>query len=203
MKLYYAETLHGRKACAVARHLDADLEFVLVDLARVEHHSPDFERLNPNRKIPVLVEGDRSFWESNAIMCRLAQLMGSPLWPDGLPQAEVIRWLSWDAVQFTRFGGELYFENLIKPHVGLGAPDKSLVRAAQDAFRASASVLEGVLGERDWVTGPELSIADFALGSALPYAGAAQIPLQQFPQISRWYGQLSELEAWRDPFPPR
>lgn len=48
MRLYYAETLCPRLACAVARHLGSPVEFVPVDLARGEHKAPPFLVLNPN-----------------------------------------------------------------------------------------------------------------------------------------------------------
>lgn len=59
MKLHYAETLNPRKACAVARHLEAPVEFVRVDLGKGEHTSPAFKALNPNAKVPVLeIDGE-------------------------------------------------------------------------------------------------------------------------------------------------
>ena len=81
MKLYYAEVLNPQKACAVARHLNSPVEFVAVDLARGEQRQPDFLAINPNGKVPALTDGDRSLWESNAIMAYLAEKAGSDLWP--------------------------------------------------------------------------------------------------------------------------
>ena len=203
MRLYYAETLAPRKACAVARYLNAEVQFVFVDLARGEHRSSDFTRLNPNNKVPVLVEGDRCLWEANAIMCHLAQSVRSPLWPSGHEQSEVIRWLSWDAAQLSRFGGELYFQYLIKPHLGLGPADAVVVSEAQQDFRRSAAVLDTILADRQWVVGDQLTIADFALSSTLPYALEAKIPFSEFSHVNRWHSQLCGLEGWRNPFPFR
>lgn len=53
-KLYYCETLNPRKACAAARFLQADVDFVRVDLASGEQRSAEFLALNPNGKVPVL-----------------------------------------------------------------------------------------------------------------------------------------------------
>ena len=72
MKLYYFETINGQKACAVAKYLDAPVEYVRVDLSKGEHKAPGYLAINPNGKIPALVDGETNLWESSAIMCYLA-----------------------------------------------------------------------------------------------------------------------------------
>ena len=64
MKLYYAETLNPRKACAVAKYLKADVDFVHVDLARGENRTPEFLALNPNGKVPAIEHDGHRIWES-------------------------------------------------------------------------------------------------------------------------------------------
>lgn len=201
MKLYYAETLNPQKACAVAKYLNSPVEFVHVDLGRGEHRAPAFLALNPNGKVPVLDTGSGSVWESNAIMCYLARAAGSDLWPGDDRQIEVIRWLSWDANHFTRHAGTLYFEHVIKPMFGLGTTDQAAVEEATGFFRRFAAVLDDHLKDRAWLVGDTLTVADFAVGITLPYAEKARIPLAAFPAIERWHGRLSELPAWREPFP--
>jgi hypothetical protein len=57
MKLYYFETPNAGKACAVARYLNAPVEFVRVDLTKGEHRTPAFLAINPNGKMPALEDG--------------------------------------------------------------------------------------------------------------------------------------------------
>jgi glutathione S-transferase len=64
-------------------------------------------------------------------------------------------------------------------------------------------VLDDHLKGRAYVVGDALTIADFAVGITLPYAEDARIPLAEFPEIERWHRRLSELPAWREPFPAR
>lgn len=204
MKFYYAETLNPRKACAVARHLGLPVAYVAVDLAKGEQRRPDFLALNPNGRVAVLAEeGGRTLWESNAIMCRLAQIAGNDLWPrEPDAQIEVLRWLSWDMAHFTRHGGTLYFEHIIKPFLGMKL-DPAAVETATGFFRTSAAVLESHLEGRRYLLGDRLTVADFAAAVTLPYAAPAKIPLDDFPAIQRWHGRLCELEAWREPWPKR
>lgn len=201
MKLYWYDTVNPRKACAVAKYLESPVEYVRVDLARGEHRTPEYLTLNPNGKVPVLVDGTRVLWESTAIMCHLAARSDSDLWPQDDCQTEVIRWLSWDLAQFYRAGGTLYFEYLIKPRFRLGDPDPAAIKHAIHDWRRLAAILDDHLRERQWLVGHSVSIADFAVAAFLPYAEGAHIPLQAFPAVQRWHARLNELEAWRDPFP--
>ena len=90
MQLYYSQTPNPRKACAVARHCGADVEYIHVDLAKGEHKQPAYLAINPNGKTPALADGDLHFWEAHAIMAYVAYKAGSDLWPsDPVAQIEV------------------------------------------------------------------------------------------------------------------
>lgn len=202
MKLYYFETLNPRKACAVARYLETPVEYVRVDLGKGENRTPEFLALNPNGKVPVLDTGKGTIWESNAIICHLARAAGSDLWPDDAGrQVEIVRWLGWNAEHFSRHAGSLYFEHVIKPHFGIGAPDPALVEEASGFVGRFGQVLNDHLAGRRWLVGDGLTVADFAVAIALPYAKEARIPVEGFPEILRWHAQLEALPAWREPFP--
>lgn len=200
MKLYYCETLNPRKACAVARYLNSPVEFIRVDLGRGESKTPEFLAMNPNGKVPVLQDRGRSLWESNAIMCYLSDAAESDLWPHDARQIDVLRWLSWDAHHFTRHAGTLYFEHIIKHQFGMGKSDAAAVEEATRYFKIYARTLNDHLGGRKFLVGDALSVADFAVANSLPYADAAKLPLDEFPEIQRWHARLGELPAWREPF---
>jgi glutathione S-transferase len=113
-----------------------------------------------------------------------------------------MRWLSWDAQHFTRHAGTLYFQNIIKPALGMGDADRAAVDEATGFFKRFAAVLNDHLNGRSYLVGDAtLTVADFAVAVTLPYAEGARIPLTEFPEIVRWHDRLNELDAWREPFP--
>ncbi|WP_370156680.1 glutathione S-transferase family protein [Ferrovibrio sp.] len=202
MKLYYDETLNPRKACAAARYLGSPVEFVRVHLGKGEHTTPAFLAMNPNGKVPVLQTATGALWESNAIICRLAQIAGSDLWPaDSDRQIEIVRWLCWDGQHFSRHGGNLYFEHVIRPKFGLGEPDAKAVDEAIGYMHRFLAVLDAHLEGRDYIVANQLSVADFAVGVSLPYAEQARIPLAGYANVRRWHDRLCALPDWLDPFP--
>lgn len=201
MKLYWFDTVNPRKACAVAKYLQSPVEYTHVDLGRGAHKMPGYLALNPNGKVPTLVDGARVLWEAAAIMCHLATRADSDLWPRDDRQIEVIRWLSWDLAHFYRSGGTLYFEHIIKPRFGLGDTDPTEVKRATDEWRRLAAIMDDHLHDRRWLVGRSITVADFAVAAMLPYAERARIPLDEFPAMRRWHERLNELDAWREPFP--
>lgn len=202
MDLYYFESPNGRKPCAIANLLGLPVTYHRVDLANGEQKAPEFLAINPNGRIPALVDGDVRLWESHAIMVYLAQKAGSTLWPsDPAAQVEVIRWLQWDTAHFSRHAARLLWENWAKPTFGMGAPDPVEVEDAKAFFTQFAAVLEQHLRDRTYVVGDGLTVADFAIASFLPTAAEAGISLDAFPNIQRWHDNLMLIPAWREPWP--
>lgn len=202
MKLYYSDVLSPRKACALTKYLQLPVEYVYLHLEQREHRSPEYLAMNPNGKVPTLVDGGEVLWEADAILCHLALRAQSALWPqDARSQIEVVRWFSWDLQHFTQAAGTLYFEHIVKPRFGIGEPDALAVSEAQQDFRRFAGVLDTHLQDRRWLVGNDLSVADFAVAVSLPYAAQTAIPVQEFAHVQAWHDRLCEREAWREPFP--
>lgn len=201
MKLYYCDTLAPRKVCSFARHVGAPVEFIYLRFEKGEHKTPAYLALNPNGKAPTLVQGEKVTWEADAILCELAQAAAPDYLPDADQQIELIKWFSWNSQHFSRWGGELYFQYLIKPRFGLGPIDQAAVEDATGSFRACAAVLNDHLKGRKWILGDRPTIADFSVAVPLPYAEPAHLPLDGFTEIQRWHDQLNEFAGWREPWP--
>jgi glutathione S-transferase len=206
MELYYYEVSNPRKACAVAKHLHLPVEFVHVDLGANEQHRPEYLAINPNAKVPTLVDGNNTVWESSAIMMYLAQQANSDLWPtDRVAQVQVVQWLSWDAAHFSRHAGTLFFEHVVKQRFGIGAPDPAEVDSALESVRRFGAVLDRHLEGRSFVVNDRLSIADFSLAGQISLPGEATmahyVPQGEFRQIERWVEALARIPAWKSPWP--
>ncbi|TDK22711.1 hypothetical protein E2F46_13195 [Luteimonas aestuarii] len=97
--LYYSHNLNPRVAVAVGRYLRAPLDYVRVDPMGRDREA--FRPINPNTRVPVLVEPSRSLWETDAIALRLATLLDERFWP-AERREEVLQWVSWGGHHFTR-----------------------------------------------------------------------------------------------------
>jgi glutathione S-transferase len=197
------------KVLALANHLKLDFETRIVDLFKGDQLKPEYAALNPNKRMPVLEDDGFVLWESNAILFYLAAKSGDrTLWPADLKgQADVLRWMTWEAAHWTPACIPLAYERVVKGMAGGGGPDLAVIEKALPEFHRVAAILNDHLKGRNWLTGANLTIADFAVGSVMAMAEPAQYPMANYGEINRWYGALAAMPAWRKalvaPPPPR
>lgn len=204
MKLYYhPNSPNCVDVLAAANQLGIPLETELVELTKGAQRNPAYLKINPNGKVPALVDGDFILWESNVIMQYLASKKpGSSLWPaDDNIRADICRWQFWQASQWNRGTGILVWENLIKRFLNLGAPDPAKIQEGTDLFHTSASVLDNHLKGREYLVGKNLTLADFSVAAMLVYAGPGRYPLENYPEIRAWYGRIAVLDSWKKALP--
>jgi len=188
------------KVLAVANHLDLPYEIELVDLTKGAQKTPEFTALNPNQRIPVLVEDDYVLWESNAIMQYLAlKKPTSGLLPlDEASRIDVTRWQFWDAAHWDAACAIYIFEYLVKPLIrGIPEPDAANLARGDENFHRAAKILDAQLKGRKFVTQDRLTLADFSLAAPLHLAAAAHLPLEPYAEIQRWYQDLGALPSWQ------
>ena len=206
MKIYWFKAQAPQRVLALARHLGIDAEFIEVDMMGGGLRLPEYASLNPNMKAPTLVDGDVVLWESSAIMAYLCIKVGSDMWPATNPaeQVEVLRWLSWNDSHWAPQVAYFYFELIVKPTFGIGAPDLDVLRGPTllESLDRYARVLDAHLNERDFVACDRLTIADFQLASMAMYWRDTQMPLPPHTNIVRWLDTLQRIPAWADPWPP-
>lgn len=199
MKLFFSRNPNPRLAVAVARHVDANVEFEFAS-PFAPGQADRFRPLNPNLSLPILVDSGASLWEADAIACRLSRDAHSNFWRTDDDEPEMIRWLSWGKENFTRACDIVHFERGTKQRYGLGPIDPAQVAKGLERFRTAAAVLEVEISERKWLVGELVSYADFRMATFLPFNDVARLPLDEYPAVCRWYRQLEEIDAWRDPF---
>lgn len=199
MKLYYSHNLNPRVAVAVARYLGSPVQFIR---ARPFHpaHMEAFRKINPNTRVPVLVEEKRTLWETDAIACRLSELAGSDFWRTGAETADMIMWISWGTHHLTRAADPVYFERVVRPQFSERVMDPSELEEPLREFRQHAAILDAYLADREWLVGGRISYADFRVATSLPFAARAGLPLDEFPSVKRWHERLWALSAWSAPF---
>jgi glutathione S-transferase len=184
--------------------LDVPVTLKLVDLAKGEQRTPEYRRLNPNGKVPTLVDGDLALWESHAIMTYLAdKTPGNALYPQQLEKrADVNRWLYWSSAHYVPPIGTLNFENMLKPQFGMGEPDAARVKQAEADLRLYAGILDRHLESRQWVANGAMSLADISLACPLMSTVPAKLPVQDFKHVQAWLSRVQSLDAWKRTNPP-
>ncbi len=131
MKLYTnLFSPNARKVHAVANELGIELETQTVDLRGGEQRTPEYLTLNPNGKVPTLVDGDTVLWESNAIMCYLAGKGDTDLWPKTAKRYDILRWMFWESNHLSNALNRLFFQKFFSGD----NPDQALIELATKDF---------------------------------------------------------------------
>jgi glutathione S-transferase len=206
MKLYIVPgSTNCRKAQAVAKHLDIDMDVAVLNFEKGDLKQPEFLAINPNGKVPVLVDGDFTLWESNPITQYLAESRpGNTLYPaDPGARIEIHRWQFWETAHYNRWLGVVAFETILRPLFNLGEPNTAAVEEARGFIARFAPVLEAQLTRGPFVTGETLTLADFSVGSFGGLIGGLDIDLDGFPKIRDWYARLDQIPAWAETVPPQ
>ena len=187
------------KVLCFAHHIGIDYELKFVDLTQGAQSRPEFAALNLNKRAPVLEEDGFSLWESNAIIHYLAvKKPDAGLLPqDERGRADVLRWMFWESTTWDPACATLVYERFVKAAFGRGAPDPAEVEKGLGRFHQAAAVLDAHLKNSRFVCGAQLTVADFALGADLIMTVPAQLPLEDYAEIRRWYAALAELPAWK------
>ena len=201
MRLYYhpASTC-SRRVLMAAHHLKINVDLVLVDLFKGGQNTPEFLKLNPNHRVPVLEMDGFVLWESYAIMQYLADMTpGQAIYPiEPHSRADVNRWLFWCGQYFMPGISILNWENSIKSMAGIGPADPIEVARGEQLLTEAAKVLDVHLGHREWICDTGLSLADFAIAAPLADQHRAKFPVTDLPNLQRWFMQVQALDSWEE-----
>ncbi len=197
MKLYNANlSPNALRVRAVANELGIDLDIITVDLRKGENKTASYLAMNPNGKVPVLVDGDFVLWESRAINGYLASLKGK-LYPQNAKHRAVVdQWTYWHAVHLGPTTQRVVFERFLKKMFGMGEPDEKAIEPSLKELAQFLPILDANLADKDWVAG-ELSIADFAVASTFVYRKGARITLDDTPHIAAWLARIEARPSWQ------
>ena len=201
MQLYvFPPSPNSLRCQVIANQLGIELELIPLDLAGGAQMSDEFIALNPNHKIPTLVDGDFVLWESTAIMIYLCHKNpGSSLIPEDIRErSQAVQWMSWNTAHWGPTCGIFIFEIMVKKILNIGDPDPAQLARGQEEFARFGKVLNNHLKGRDTLVGSSVTLADHTVASWLVHAGGAGLPLEDYAEITRWSGEILGSAAWQE-----
>ncbi|KVF54212.1 glutathione S-transferase [Burkholderia cepacia] len=188
MKLYGFAGTRSQRALWGLKELDADFEFVSVNLLQGEHKRPEFLRLNPAGKVPVLVDGDLVIPESAAIVLYLAdKYTEKALLPvDPALRAQAYRWVMFAVTELEQPLWRITRHSFLYPPEKRSPAD---IELARDDFRTMAAILDKHLEGREFIVGDTLTVADCVTAYLIDWAGECNL-IESFPQLRAYLERL-------------
>lgn len=148
--------------------------------------------LNPNRMVPVLLDGDAVLWESNTICRYLCNRHGDGalLPPDALARARVEQWMDWQATELNTTW-RYAFMALVR--ASPAHQDPAQIAAGIDAWNRHIGLLDGHLAQgMPWVAGDAFSLADIVLGLSVNRWRMTPMARPDCAHVAQWVERLSE-----------
>lgn len=191
----YGDSLSGNcyKIKLLLNILSIEHEWIHVDILAGETHTDAFKKMNPNRRIPVLVLANGSILlESNAILNFLAE--GSEYLPkDRYLRAQVLQWQFFEQYSHEPF---IATARYINKYLGLPKERRAEFEAKQEGGHKALSVLEQQLSRSDFLVGASLTIADISLYAYTHVAHEGGFDLEGYVAIRRWIDRIEQRDDY-------
>ena len=192
--LYYWTTPNGHKITLFLEESGLPYRILPINIGKGEQFQPDFLRIAPNNRIPAIVDtapaggGEPiSVFESGAILLYLAEKTGRFLSTDPRVRIDTLQWLFWQMGGLGPMAGQNHHFVQYAPEV----IPYAIERYVKETARLYA-VLDKRLADRDFIAGPDYSIADMACYPwIVPHARQRQ-SLDDFPNLRRWFDAVRE-----------
>ena len=196
IELHYSATPNGQKIALALLELGLPYRVIAYDIFEGDHLTPAFGRINPNHKLPAIVDLDPAdggapfaVFESGAILQYLAEKTGRLLPTDLRGRSLAIQWLTWQMAGLGPMGGQAsHFIRYAPP-----GNDYAVARYTRESARLM-TVLENRLSEADYLAG-EYSIADIACWPARFVAIRMGMGAGDYPATERWVQRIAARPA--------
>ncbi len=200
IQLYSLPTPNGKKASIALEELGLPYDAHLIDIMNGDQFDPQFVAINPNSKIPAIIDPDGpggepiTIMESGAILHHLARKTGRLMPTDPRGENEVLQWLFFQVgsvgPMFGQFGHFYRFAR--------GKTDTYGEKRYTTEVTRLLGVLESRLADREWLVG-DYSIADIAtapwVGSLEFYEGKDAVGYGDFPHVHAWMERFESRPA--------
>ncbi len=189
-------TLWGRNTSGNVQKAIWALEELGLDYTRIDVggpfgglDTPEYGAMNPNRKIPVLQDGDLTIWESSAIVRYLAAQYGvGTLWPEDPKQRAVCdQWADWANTTFQPAWLGVFVQLVRVPP---SKRDAALFKTRTDEANACFRLLDTRLADRSYLGGDSLTYADILCGVSLYRWSKLDVARIDMANVDAWHARL-------------
>jgi glutathione S-transferase len=193
-----ANSVNVQKVLWCLAELDLAYERIDAGMQFGKNTEAPYLAMNPNGRVPTLVDGDFVLWESNSIMryLNLAYGKGNAIYPqDARGRAAVDRWLDWTLSTLQPVDRPVFWALVRTP------PEQRDMAAIQKDVDAEAAVWripEAQLATRQFIEGDQFTLADIALGAyARRWFGVQGVSKPRLPNLERWFAEFSDRPGFR------
>lgn len=196
IKIYGSPKSSAGRVYWMLEELGVPYERVPLNMSQREHKNPDYMKLNPNGKVPCLVDGDYVIWESMAITQYLATKYNnsSPLLPKTPEEmGHALQWSYWSILEMQKHAVEWLIQVMFVP---ADKKDMTIVEKAQKALVPLFNILNNALENKSYLIGNRFTIADLHVASVAGITMSLGMDLKPYTNILSWLKACHDRPAW-------
>ncbi|MFT5708633.1 MAG: glutathione S-transferase [Oceanospirillaceae bacterium] len=156
----------------------------------------EFSKLNPMKKVPVLVDGDNVIWESDTILRYLSASYGGSKWYsiDAYERSVYERWMDWSHLTF-----QPAFMGTFWGYYRVPASRRDMVKVNNNLSKCiqCLNTLNEVLGDSEYLAGQSITLSDICVGSIIYRLTSQGLSIELPPNVSQWYEGLKSREGYK------
>ncbi|MDI1428430.1 glutathione S-transferase family protein [Polyangium sorediatum] len=200
IKFYFSPYSSAVRTHWALEELGIPYEGVRMDLKAGDQKKPEFLKLNPNGKVPTLVDDGVPYFESAAINIYLGEKYGvaKGLWPKAGTHAHgrAMSWTVWAAASLLNAGTRIMINT--SPEVPDEQKNAAQGESARKEFEGLLDLLDAELKDKPYVTGDSFTLADALLAADLWWYQMGVVPsLARWPHIQAWTARCMERPAFK------
>lgn len=189
LKLYGIAQSRTFRPLWLLHELGLEFEHVPLDFRGEALNDPAYRALNPNGRVPTLVDGDLVLWESMAINLYLARRYGgdSGLWPDSIAgEGLALQWSFWVMTEVESALLSVLMHSRVLPE---DKRDPNKVSRNLGLLKAPFKILDQALEGRDYLADGHFTVADLNVAAVLSWCRPLRLTLGEYPALDAWLGR--------------
>ena len=192
IKFYFNLSPNPTKVALLLEELGLAYQPIPVDPRKGEQFAPDYLAVNPNAKVPAIIDGETTVFDSNAILLYLAEKTGRFL-PESSRRGEMLSWLMFVASGIGPYSGQAVHFHHFAPQ-----PQEYAINRYDFEVERHYKIVDERLGKQPYMMGSEYTIIDMAVwgwARLIPRALDREDALTTFPNVKRLHDEIYSRPA--------
>lgn len=193
IKIYGSPMSSAGRCYWMLEELGLSYEQVPINLREKQQKSESYLKINPNGKIPAMIDGEYVIWESMAITNYLAKKHNSPLAAQNAEEdGHILQWSFWSLVDLQTPAVQWLIQEMFVP---AEHRNSKVIEDAKKVLPTMLATLERGLNGKTYLVGNRFTVADLNVASVVGILHTLKYDLSAYPEVSRWMNLCSSRPA--------
>lgn len=185
------------KVLYVANYLGLEYDRKKINIPAGEGQTPEYKKIHPAGKVPVIIDDGFTLFESGAIIRYLADRADAPIYPKDLKKRAIVdQWMDYVTSHIQNGVGRVLYNKIIAPKIGKDVDENSM-KCGYEFLSRYLPVIEEQLGKSKYLAGNELTLADFTLLAHCDPLEVIEVDVNKYPNLAKYREALRTQDFYQ------